>query len=319
MCLTGCSTPTDPNAGDGSAKCDDPAHPCPPAERLTALTVVSGASQSGVVGATRWATARHPTNKIVIEATTEPNTPAVWAHLQWSGDGDPVPGAANRRQLSRATSAVLRPAVTLAGNRQSVEIWVVAATIEIRASGTTPTNAAQFQAVFGAPSQTLGPVTEESITGHIYPGDQYVQNMDARGKIVAIATLTPAGVHDVVTGGWTFRRERLSRNWLDGQSGNQTTTDWTDDTSKTEFLRLTPDAADKIYDTDGPDIRWGNTSYEIYHNFRERVEWQSERCSDYGLWYFQAGWRASVEQRRQIVFNRVGPGNLQLPTRPALP
>src|SRR5689334_13371664 len=120
MCLTGCSTPTDPNAGDGSAACGDTARPCPPKERLTALSVVSGASQNGVSLSDTWATARHPTNKTVVEAITEPNTAAVWAHLQWSGDGDPVAGAPNRRQLSRATSKVLRTAASLGGTQQGI-------------------------------------------------------------------------------------------------------------------------------------------------------------------------------------------------------
>jgi hypothetical protein len=319
MPIAGCSSPSDVKTQPASS-CDDPTQPCPRAERLTNLTVIEGASVDGVVGPNRWATARHPTNKVVIEATTEPNTAAVWSRLQWSGDaGEAVPGAPNRRQLPRAASIVLRPAVALAGDQKSIEIWVVAATIEIRSSGTAPANAAQFQSLFGPPSQALGPVTSEGMTGHVYPGDRYIQNMHTRGKIVAIATLTPTGVHDVVTSGWTFRRERFTKNWVDGRPAEQMTTDWTDDTSKPDFLRLTPDAADKIYDTDGPDIRWGDRSYEIYHSFRERVEWHSDRCSDYGPWHFHAAWRANVDQSRQILFNRVGPGNPQLPTKPALP
>ena len=96
MPIAGCSSPSDVKTQPASS-CDDPTQPCPRAERLTNLTVIEGASVDGVVGPNRWATARHPTNKVVIEATTEPNTAAVWSRLQWSGDaGEAVPGAPNR-------------------------------------------------------------------------------------------------------------------------------------------------------------------------------------------------------------------------------
>lgn len=318
MPLAGCSSPSDP-ATDPAQECDEATQPCPYAGQLTNLTVLEGARQDGVAGPDRWATVKHATDKVVIEATTEPNTQQVWARLQWSGDtGEAVQGHPNRRRLSRANSRVLRPSVSLAGTNNSVEIWVLGATIEIKSRGRVPSNAAPFTSLFGDANQELGPQLEESLSGNVYPGDRYVQNMGARGKIVAIAALTPSGVHNVVTSGWTFRRERETRQWNNGQPGDQTTTGWEDDTSNPDFLRLTPDANDRIYDTDGPDIRWGTSSYEIYHNFRQWVEWHSESCSDYGYWHFRARWRANPNQSQQIILNEVGPGQRTLPTNPAL-
>jgi hypothetical protein len=271
-----------------------------------------------VTGQNRWAAVRHASDMVVIEATTEPNTEEVWAHLQWSGDrGELVPGHLNRRRISRANSVVLRPAVSLGDRSQSVEIWVLWATIEIISRGAMPPHAASFDDTLGQESQELGPVTYQSITGTMYPGDRYVLNMGARGKIVAVATLTPANVHTVIATGWTFRRERMTRQWASGQVGNQTAESWTNDTSDSAFLRLRPDDGDMIYDTDGPNIRWGSHSYEIYHNFRQWVEWHSQRCSEYGSWYFRACWRADPDQGRQIVLNEVGTGERPLPQNPS--
>lgn len=317
MPISGCSSPSKPSS-EPAQDCDGTTQSCPYAGRITNLTVVEGARQDDVVGPDRWATVKRSGESVVIEATTEPNTPQVWSRLTWSGDaGEAVPGQQNRRRLSRADSRVLRPTASLAGVTRSIEIWVVAATIEIKASGQVPPNAAQFQSLFGPASQDLGPTTYESMIGNVYPGDTYVLNMGARGKIVAIATLTPAGVHDVVKSGWTFRRERWTAQWENGRLGSQTTTDWTDDTSNAAFLRLNPDSGDRIYDTDGPDIRWGTSSYEIYHNFRQIVQWHSEPCSAPGFWFFRALWRANKIQSKQIVLNEVGPGQKPLPTSPA--
>jgi hypothetical protein len=313
--MPGCSPSSRPSTD--SQECDGATQSCPYAGRLTTLVVVGGARRDGVNGPNRWATVRS-TQIITIEATTEPNTQQVWSSLQWSGDsGEAVPGHPNQRMLSRSSSTILRPSVSLAGVTKSVEIWVLAATIEIKSSGQVPNNAAPFQSLFGKPSQALGIITEESMTGTVYSGDQYVLNMGVRGKIVAIATISPPGVHDVVKSGWTFRRERWTKHWLDGKPGDQTTPGWVDDTSGPDFLRLTPDADDRIYDTDGPDIRWGAKSYEIHHNFRERVEWQSELCSDYGYWNFRALWKANKDQGKQIVLKSVGPGQVTPPKEPS--
>lgn len=321
MPLAGCSSPTDP-ATEPARECDEAVQPCPRAERLTNLTVLEGARQDGVEGQDRWATVKHATEAVVIEATTEPNTRQVWEHLRWSGDaGEAVSGHPNRRQLSRSNSTVLRPAVSLAGTTESVEIWVLAATIEIMSRDRVPPNAVPFHS-YGPVDQglgpDLGPVTYVGLTGNMYPGDRYVLDMGARGKIVAVATLTPSGVHNVVTSGYTFRRERWTAQWANGRPGNQTTTGWVDDSSLPALLRLTPDANDRIYDTDGPNINSSTSSYEIYHNFRQRVEWHSERCSDYGPWYFRARWRAHPNQSQQIILNEVGSGQRPLPENPAL-
>jgi hypothetical protein len=132
---------------------------------------------------------------IAIEATTELNTQKVWTRLQWSGDsGEAVPGHPNRRRLSRSNSMVLRPAVSLDGNTESVEIWVLAATIEIRSRGRVTPNSAPFDAGIMPGTDSgpdLGPVVYEGFPGQVYPGNQYIRNMGARGKIVAVAALTP--------------------------------------------------------------------------------------------------------------------------------
>ena len=323
MPLAGCSSPSDPRTEP--QRCDSETQACPLAERLTALNVVGGATQSDVVqpsgASNRWAAVKSSSGFVEIEAATEPNIRAVWQRLQWSGDaGQAVAGAENRRRLPRSSSQVLRPTATLHGNSKVLEVWILGATIEILTTGSTPANAAPFVNLAGQPypDQRLGPVTSEGMTGTVYPGNRYVLNMHTRGRMVAVATLTPAGVNRVVASGWAFRRERFTKQWASGHDGDQTTTGWIDDTSHAENVRLVPDANDKIYDTDGPDIRWGQRSYEIYHNFRQWVEWHSERCSDYGNWHFRAQWQANPDQARQIRLSDVGPAHVALPERPAL-
>jgi hypothetical protein len=172
-------------------------------------------------------------------------------------------------------------------------------------SGTTPANAVQFGARYDG-TENLG-------------ARSYNSGKSAVGKVVPVATITPAGVNAVVKSGWAFRRERISRDWVDGvkqTAVNYWNTTWQDDTSAAAFQMLTPDSDDKIYDRDAPSV-WGTggNDYETYNNFREWIEWNgmspNETCSDKAEWYWKAVWVKSGTP--QIQMTDVGTGNIALP------
>jgi len=324
MCNCLSCEPERPSAGrDAGVSCGATTQPCPSACQLVSLTVISGATQNGVPPPKTWATVQREAAYVIVEATTTPNTPACWQQIAWSGDtGDAVPGKANQRKLSRAQSQRLHVEAQLGGVNDALDVWVLWATIQILTSGQVPANAVQFFSGMRDGTQRLGAVTFESIDGTDYSGD-YVRNMGASGKVAPVATLTPVGVHRVVTSGWAFKRERWTHDWSDGfklKEGNGHSdfwnTTWVDDTSPSTFLKLTPDDQDRIYDLDAPDLRHGGRNYETYNNFRQWIEWNGERCSDSHLWNWNARWQANRNQRLQIQLNELGTTNKTLPDQP---
>ena len=321
MPLAGCSSPSNPREDTGA--CDGVSEHCTPSCKLVRLTVVSHATRDNVTGARNWAAVRSDTDDVIVEATTEPNTQACWSQIKWSGDaGSPVVGRANQRRLSRGTSRRYHVQAELGGKSDSLDVWIIWATIEIRMTGQVPQNSAQFHPSMRDQTQRLGAVTYESMSGNMY-GQTYVNNIGASAKVALVATLTPNGINEVVTSGWSFRRELWVHTWVNGRPEppgtarlSQWTTAWIDDTSNADWLRLTPDGGDRIYDLDAPDIRHSLRSYEGYNNFRQWIEWNGEMCSDYAPWFWQVRWQAHRDQSKQILLNQAGNGNITLPDKP---
>jgi hypothetical protein len=142
------------------------------------------------------------------------------------------------------------------------------------------------------------------------------QTQDASGKIVAVAQLTPTGVHNVVSAGWRLLRRRWTHDWRDRKQltpGNGRhdywNTTWVDDTEP-GMSALTPDIDDKIYDTDAPNLNSGyaSTDCETNNNFEQWVEWNNEPCSEHVPWYFQARFRQG-----RVILCDVKPANIKLP------
>jgi hypothetical protein len=298
----------------GSAKCDETKKDCPNAPKLVSLTVKKYATQTHVTRAKNWATIKSSSNDVIVEATTSPNNSAdEWSQINWSGDsGSAVSGKANQRKISRSDSKQLHVEAELGGVKDHVDIWVLWATVTNKTSGTTPPNAVQNGALLDG-TENLGAVSFDG-------GKQ------AAGKVIPIGEITPAGVHAVVKSGWEFKRERMSHDWDDGvksSPGNGTSdywnTAWVDDTSPSSWKKLTPDADDKIYDNDAPNIAgFGTNDSETYNNFRQWVEWNAAdadtggKCSDKAEWYWQGRWKKSASP--QVELKDVGTGNITLPT-----
>ncbi len=271
--------------------------PC--ACKLVSITVIRNATQTNVTGPKNWATVKKSTDDVIVQAKTDPDTPECWDKINWSGDsGSTVPGHANQRSLSRATSKKYHVQADLGGS-DFVDVWVLWATVKINTSDTTPPNAVQYGARYDG-TENLG---AQSFGG----GNQAV------GKVVPEATITPAGVHDVVKSGWAFRRERISHDWNDGKKApGYWDNSWVDDTSLAEYQNLTPGADDKIYDRDAPNIaNFGKTNAETYNNFRQWTEWNGETCSDKAGWYWRGRWEKA--EAPQVTLKEVGEGNKALP------
>jgi len=266
---------------------------------LVSLTVIRNATQNNVTGAKNWATVKNATGDVIVEATTNPNTPETWQHVQWSGDaGVAVPGHANQRQLSRSVSAHHHVVAELCGASDHVDIWVLWAGVANHTSGTTPANAVQFGSRYDG---------TENLGARSYNGGN-----SAVGKVVPVATITPAGVHAVVQSGWSFERQKWRHDFKDGaRDTSRWDSSWQPDTSYPSFQNLVPDANDKIYDRDAPNIAGFSgvlDSYERYDNFREWVEWNGTRCSDYGGWYWRARWKR--DQTPQVTLKELNSGSI---------
>lgn len=311
--LQGCNSARD----SGESRSDSPCVPgvgdCPVPAVLVSIEVIAGASRNGIAAAKNWAVVKGNTDDIIVQATTNPDNPTGWNQVSWTGEaGTPVPGHPNQRRFSRSTSRRIHVEASLGGVTDHADIWVIWATIEILTRGDVPANSAQFDRGMRDESQRLGAVTYLALTGTMYGNrdEDYVQNMGASGKVCLVATITPAGINSVVSGGWTFRRERQTHSYHDGNRTNDYTHAWTDDTSRPAYLRLTPDPQDKIYDLDGPDFRHSRYTAEVYHNMRQWIEWNQTRCSEYGFWFWQVFWRANRNQSRQIILNQLGTGSI---------
>lgn len=280
---------------------------CPLKPKLVKITVIKNATQTNVTGAKNWACVKKASDDVIVEATTSPNNNATeWEKITWSGDsGIEVPGKKNQRKLSRTTSKKLHIKAELGGVEKDLFVWVLWAEVTILTTGTTPANAVQFSAKYDG---------TEGLGAKSYNGGN-----SAVGKIVPVGKITPAGINAVVKSGWAFKRERMSHDWDDGNKSNPGNgandywnTAWIDDTSYASYQKLTPDADDKIYDRDAPNISaFGTNDSETYNNFQQWVEWNTDVCSDKTGWYWKGRWKKS--ESPQVTLKEVGTGNIALP------
>lgn len=312
--LTGCDSPKEDSGAATPAKCTTAE-----CAKLVRITVVRNATQTNVTGGKNWATVKKATDDIVVEATTEPNTEDAWKAINWSGDSGSPGDKANQRKLSRAVSKKLHLEAELGGIKDDLDVWVLWASITIMTSGQVPANSAKFGGDADG-TENLGAVVYDSI----FSREDGTHYQSASGKVALYAVITPKGVGKIIPSGWSLKRERWGHDWADGKKRNPGNThssfwntDWVDDTSVPANLRLTPDADDKLYDIDGPNIRPGlgqTKTYETYNNFRQWIEWNSETCSVKAEWYFRARWQETAKPN--VTLKDLGLSNKALPDAP---
>ncbi len=271
--------------------------------KVDSITVLNGATQTHVVGDKNWAAVKGG-GDVLVQVTLTPvdsDAMATQLGLTWTG-GDAVAGSPRQRKVSKAVSAKTTVTATVGTSSDHVDIWVLWSTVQVMVSGPRPTNAVPFNGLYDG--------TEELGAKSFSNGDEAV------GKVVPVATITPAGANAVVTSGWTFEREKFRHDFLDGAPwAARWDTAWQPDTSWGNKQVLTPDAGDKIYDRDAPNIVCaGCTSIERQDNFREWTTWNGTICSNKGvdgLWYWSAG--AINIDTPNVDWKDVNTGQLALP------
>src|SRR5688500_15760062 len=107
--------------------------------KLVRLTVIENATQKNVIGGRNWAVVKQ-NGYVTVEATTAPkNEESEWKLIKFSGDtGEEVKGKPNRRKYSLATSRKIHVEASLGGITESLDIWVVWASIDIQMKGKRP-------------------------------------------------------------------------------------------------------------------------------------------------------------------------------------
>jgi hypothetical protein len=279
---------------------------------------VSNATQ---VDAANWVTPRDvfgpqlipssaPRGACVVQASTSPaDSPDEWNQIVWTG-GELVLGRPNQRLVSRQEAAKTTVGATIGGGGQRVTVWVIWAAVDVQTSGPRPQRAKSWTegAVF-----TGGDACGAFVVGSFSMGE------NARGQVVAVAELAPAGVGGVISAAgksalFKFRRQVTAVDFVDGKkaAGRKSFVAWAADDSQPKLQTLDPGPDGRLYDTDGPDLPGGAlTSSETYNNFRQWVEWAGAPCSDYGYWYFRARWKG-----QKVTLKEVGKATMPLPAGP---
>jgi hypothetical protein len=273
---------------------------CPECCKLVSLTVIKNATQTNVTGARNWAAVKKSSDDVIVEATTTPNTEDCWQKINWSGDsGSAVPGKSNQRKLSRASSKKVHVEAELGGVKDSVDVWIIWADLEVKidsgdtidtgndASGLAADH--KWPARFGGGNK-LGPISKEgtSLT--------YAYTV---GKMQAKATLTPAGVENVISrSAWHMKRKKSKKAFDNGVRTRNVSNE--DDTSHASWVDEDPKSGTstrEIYDLDGPGCSNTKTgtavdhTAELYQNFWQYVTVtldSEEQCSDNQLWSYEA-------------------------------
>lgn len=262
---------------------------------------VTGAQKAGATDESNWGAIKKADAKVTLEATTKPDTEDAAANITWTG-GDTVKDTNKQRTVSRAASAKTVMQAKIGTVEKAKSIWVLWATVEVKTKEKTPALAAQLKTIPDG-TDNLGAVTWKTKDGV----------MQARGKICAVATITPAGAGAVFTTGWGCHRSRWCHDFENGAKDSPYDTDWVDDTSDAPWKVETPDANDMIYDVDGPNMIGSAptsmvTTMERYANFAQYVKWNGEFASSSAYWYYQARWEKA--KNPQITLNEVSTGAL---------
>ncbi|MCK4983617.1 MAG: hypothetical protein KAS17_11875, partial [Victivallaceae bacterium] len=141
---------------------------------------------------------------------------------------------------------------------------------------------------------------------------------EARGKIELVATLSPTGIHNIITTGWNIKRNAVYKYYANGSLSSEGSGS---DNSQSGQLDLDPSSDGKIYDLDGPSC---GASYfyhtkEVYNNFTQWVEWNGTKCSNDALWHYRAQVDDDLDASNKpdnddTELNDVGSGHITIPS-----
>ena len=210
---------------------------------------------------------------------------------QWSG-GEAVPGNPWQHRVTKTVSAETTVTATLGSTNKSVNVWIIWATVTIQASESNPSPLSFL--IWGFPDNSLGLITYDHSYSGIYAGSS-LNNLVA-GKICAVATVTPPGIHSIISLGWDYFQKKTSSTFSNGAllSYNPPwTADGPDHAGENKTVAL--DNNDKLYTIDAPTLdlfEQNLESAETYKNFYNYITWNEQVCSDTNnFWHFQARWQ----------------------------
>ena len=246
-----------------------------------------------------------PRGDCVVQADTLPqNSPAEWAQIAWSG-GEPIPGKANQRKVSRQTAGTTTITASIGGGSQKCVLWTLWADVSVLTKGPRPPQAQPWSkgVPFPGPDQCGA-----------YEVQSFSMGKNARGQIVAVAKLFPSGVGKIIFAAgkhtlFSIRRQLTAHDYVDGAQNKhkKSFANWVDDTLAA--MQVLKNAVnDELYDTDAPDLPVATQTAETYNNFRQWLEWDGKPCSNLAFWYFQARWKD-----QQVTLKDVGQGSITLP------
>jgi hypothetical protein len=241
-----------------------------------------------------------------ITLTTEPNNNASeWMQIAWSSGGV-VLSFPNQRTVSRNEAKKMTLTARFGSSVETINIWVLWATVRVQTQGPRPARAVSW--TVGAPF-TGGEVCGAVVVPAFSMGE------NARGQIVAKATLEPPGVGKLISDAGKnsllkFRRQVTAHDFADGKraAGPKNFSPWAGDDSIDQMMTIDPGPDDALYDTDSPELPTALRTSETYNNFRQWVTFDGAPCSSYGTWFFRARWK-----NRKVILKEIGEGATQLP------
>ena len=177
---------TTPSSGSGGTPVDCTKVPCPLECKLVSITVIGDPHANQRHRSQELGDGREGQRRRGRRATSLPSSEACWKAISWSGDSGSPGDKPNQRKLSRAASKKFHIEAALGGVKDSLDVWVLWATVTNLTGGTTPANAVQYGARYDG-TENLG-------------ARSYDAGNSAVGKVVPVATITPAGVDAVVRG-----------------------------------------------------------------------------------------------------------------------
>lgn len=250
-----------------------------------------------------------PDGDCTVRVDTSPhNNEAEWKQITWSG-GDPVKDKPNLRRVNRDQAGMTTITASIGSSARKLVLWIMWADCTVLTAGDRPAKAIPWKEgeAFPGPDKCGAVVTQAWSMG-----------TDARGQIVVVAKLSPAGVGKMIVAAakqkqFVIRRQVTAHDFVDGArfKGPKSWTDWAEDTL-VKMQSLAAVDTDEIYDTDAPDLPTATQTAETYNHFRQWLEWDGQPCSDVALWFFQARWKD-----QKVTLNEVGPGNdIPLPKDP---
>jgi len=234
--------------------------------------------------------------------------------LNWSAGALPIVGndvlPRWQRYFSISSSKKIPITVTVSNmaNKGSLNLWIIWAKVGFQVTNMTPTNAQQLWNNLNPNPQ----YAKESNLGTRFPGYklgvQFYTNAGgfsgvwAYAKECTVVTVTPPGVHTLLTNRWTITQNLMAHEFKDGVPFTNAPDgrswyfdDWEDDSPHPWRCTQSPDANELLYAIDAPSINnnaWDSTnSYKKYLNYQVYVSWNQTLCSiTNNNWHFQTSW-----------------------------